>query len=70
MFKCSNPKPDWTPSRYFGLGFKKLPNTFSPLKGLDQLSELTDRSVSDVDDYWLSDDKGGTEVSYETDTDA
>lgn len=37
---------------------------------LDQLSELTDGSANDVDDYWLSDDKGGTEVSYELDTDA
>lgn len=37
---------------------------------LDQLSDLTDGSASDVDDYWLSDDKGGTEVSYEPVTDA
>lgn len=37
---------------------------------LDKLSELTDGSASDVDDYWLSDDKGGAEVSYEPDTDA
>lgn len=37
---------------------------------LDALSDLTGVSASDVDDYWISDDKGGTEVSYEPVTDA
>jgi hypothetical protein len=34
---------------------------------LDHLSEIADSFAVDSDEYWLSDDKGGAEVSYEVD---
>lgn len=32
---------------------------------LEHLTELTDGHATDSDDYWLTDDKGGAEISYE-----
>ena len=36
---------------------------------LDQLNDITDGGSIQSGDYWLTDDKGGTEVSYEINLD-
>jgi hypothetical protein len=36
---------------------------------LDHLNDITDGGSIQSGDYWLTDDKGGTEVSYEINLD-